>query len=187
MSERTSETVERLYELIKDIETAMLVTRRPDGSLVSRPMANQDRAPGADFWFAAEEGSDKLDEIGADPHVNLTYYKDRTREWVSIAGEAEIYRDRARIRQLYKPDWKAWFDGGSSDDPRSGTAEDPRIVLIGVRATSARYMTTDKPQPVVLFEVAKGMLTGRRPDIGEERLVSGEELRRSAPPPDKQA
>ena len=142
-------------------------------------MANQDRAPGADFWFAAEEGSDKVVEIRAEPQVNLTYYKDRTREWVSIAGTAEVSRDRERIRQLYKPDWKAWFSDGTSDDPRTGTPEDPRIVLIGVRATSARYMTVDKPQPVVLFEVAKGMLTGRRPDIGKVHQVSAEEIHRT--------
>ncbi|MEO8191532.1 MAG: pyridoxamine 5'-phosphate oxidase family protein [Acidobacteriota bacterium] len=183
MTDKNPDTVERLYALVSEIETAMLVTRRADGSLVSRPMANQDRAPGADFWFAAEAGSDKVEEIRREPQVNLTYYKDRTREWVSIAGTAEVTADRERIRQLYKPDWKAWFDGAASNDPRAGTPDDPRIVLIGVRATSARYMTVDKPQPVVLFEVAKGILTGHRPDVGEMHQVSGEELRRKSPPP----
>ena len=181
MTDKSSETVDRLYELIHDIETAMLVTRRADGSLVSRPMANQERAPGADFWFAAEDGSDKVEEIRADPQVNLTYYKDRTREWVSIAGTAEVSNDREKIRQLYNPDWKFWFAGLHADDPRAGTPEDPRIVLIGVRASSARYMTNDKPQPVVLFEVAKAMLTGRRSEMGEVHQVSGEQMRRSEP------
>jgi len=185
MTEKTSETVNRLYELIDDIETAMLVTRRADGSLVSRPMANQERATGADFWFAAEDGSDKVEEIRADPQVNLTYYKDRTREWVSIAGTAEVSNDREKIRQLYKPDWKFWFAGIAPDDPKAGTAEDPRIVLIGVRASSARYMTNDKPQPVVLFEVAKAMVTGRRPEMGEVHEVSGEAIRRGDPRGDR--
>jgi hypothetical protein len=30
---------------------------------------------------------------------------------------------------------------------------------------------------VVLFEVVKGMVTGSRPDIGEERQVSGAEIK----------
>ncbi|MCA1583096.1 MAG: pyridoxamine 5'-phosphate oxidase family protein [Acidobacteria bacterium] len=181
MTEKTSETVARLYELIDDIETAMLVTRRPDGSLVSRPMANQERAPGADFWFAAEDDSDKVEEIRADPHVNLTYYKDRTREWVSVAGTAEVSKDRDKIRQLYKPDWKFWFAGLNADDPEAGTPDDPRIVLIGVRASSARDMTNDKPRPVVLFEVARAMVSGRRPEMGEVHEVSGEAIRRADP------
>ena len=39
------------------------------------------------------------------------------------------------------------------------------------------YMKVDKPQPLVLFEVAKGMVTGKPPQIGEKRQVSGSELR----------
>jgi general stress protein 26 len=34
-------TVDELYDLIEDIEIAMMTTRRPDGRLVSRPMATQ--------------------------------------------------------------------------------------------------------------------------------------------------
>jgi general stress protein 26 len=167
----------RLHELIREIKTALLVTRRPDGHLVSRPMAVQEKsAPGADFWFVALKGSDKLDEVGHDPHVNLAFYKDRTREWVSVAGTAFVSDDRDTIRALYMPDWKAWFSDGG--DPRHGTPEDPRMVLIGVRALSAHFMTVDKPQPVVLFEVAKGMITGTAPDIGEEHALTGDEIRR---------
>jgi hypothetical protein len=45
------EKVTELYELIEDIEIAMMTTRRSDGRLVSRPMATQKRATGADLWF----------------------------------------------------------------------------------------------------------------------------------------
>ena len=36
------------------------------------------------------------------------------------------------------------------------------------------YLKMDKPRPVVLFEVAKAMATGTRPELGEERHVSSE-------------
>ena len=39
-------------------------------------------------------------------------------------------------------------------------------------------MTVEKPQPVVLFEIVKGMATGDAPDIGEMHEVSGSEIRR---------
>ena len=48
-------------------------------------MANQKRAAGADLWFVTAEGAGKLRDIEADPHVNLSYYKDRTREWISVS------------------------------------------------------------------------------------------------------
>jgi general stress protein 26 len=156
--------LQKLYEMINDLETAMMTTRRPDGNLVSRAMATQKQAPGADLWFVTTEESPKLREIEQDPHVNLSYYKDRTREWISVSGLGRVSRDRKTIEALYMPDWKAWFP--EAGDPRHGTAEDPRMVLIGVDVQSAVFLEVNKPKPIVLFEVVKGMITGKEPDIG---------------------
>ena len=48
--------LEQLYEMVDEIEVAMMTTRRPDGHLESRAMATQKRASGADLWFVAAEG-----------------------------------------------------------------------------------------------------------------------------------
>jgi general stress protein 26 len=162
--------LQQFYELVEDIDTAMFTTRRRDGRLVSRPMANQAAANGADLWFVTSREASKLTDLEHDPHVNLSYYKDRTREWVSVSGIAKISTDREKIRELYRPDWKAWFgdEGGEHD----GTAEDPRIVLIGVDIESAAFMEVNKPQPVVLFELVKGLVTGKAPEMGETQVVT---------------
>jgi general stress protein 26 len=157
--------LEKLYDQIDAIEIAMMTTRRADGHLQSRAMATQKRADGADLWFVTLEGAPKLRDIAADPHINLSYYKDRTREWVSVSGIASITRDRQKIHELYAPDWKAWFPKES--DPRHGTEDDPRMVLIGVDVHAAVFLEVNKPQPVVLFEIAKGFLTGSTPELGE--------------------
>jgi len=187
MGEREKNEISRLYDLIEDLDTAMMTTRRADGKLVSRPMANQDWASGADLWFVTEKDSDKVREIQADPNVNLAYYKDRTREWVSVTGTARIVDDRSKIRVLYKPDWKAWFsEDGLPEDKRAGTAEDPRMVLIGVRAELATWMTVNKPQPLVLLDLVKGMVTGKEPNIGDVHSVdlgsTGGSAPRKGPP-----
>ena len=162
--------LDKFYRLIDEIEIAMLTTRRPDGHLESRAMANQKRAAGADLWFVTGEGSDKLRDIAHDPHVNLAYYKAGSYEWVSASGIATLSRDRAKIQELYEPDWKAWF--GQEGDPRHGTADDPRMVLIGVRVHAAVFLEVNKPKPVVLFELAKGWLTGARVEAGETHELS---------------
>lgn len=166
------DTLEQFYDLVADLEVAMLTTRRPDGLLVSRPMATQARASGADLWFVTAEGSPKLDEIRHDSNVNLSYYKDRTREWISVAGKARVVKDREKIHELYRPDWRAWFgdEGGEKD----GTPNDPRMVLIAVDIELAHFMEINKPQVVVLFEVAKGMITGKAPDVGEVKTIGDE-------------
>lgn len=142
------ERLNRLYELIEDIEIAMITTRRADGSLVSRPMATQRRASGAHLWFVAREDSRKVGEIARDSSVNLSYYKDRTHEWISVSGAARLSRDRSKIRELYEPTWKAWFpnEGGLRD----GGPEDPRIILIGIEARSAQFAKLDRAATIVI-------------------------------------
>src|SRR5829696_7370441 len=101
--------VRKLEELVEGIKVALMTTRRTDGHLVSRPMALQKKEPGAEFWFVTERDGDKVAELRRDPHVNLGFYKDRTREYVSVAGTAVLTDDRDVIRRLWAPDWKAWF------------------------------------------------------------------------------
>lgn len=166
------EALEKLHELSDDIEIAMMTTRRADGHLVSRAMATQKRAEGADLWFVTSADACKLDELEEEPHVNLAYYKDRAREWVSVSGMARVSQDRSIIHALYARHWKAWFP--EEGDPRHGTPDDPRMVLIGVDIHSAVFFEVNKPQPRVLFELARGMVTGREPDVGTvHRLPPG--------------
>jgi general stress protein 26 len=160
-----NEELRKLYSHIDEIEVAMMTTRRADGHLQARAMATQKRADGADLWFVTTDQTQKLRDLAEDPHINLSYYKDRTREWVSVSGIAGVSRDRAKIHELYAPDWKAWFP--DEGDPRHGTKDDPRMVLIGVDVHAAVFLEVNKPQPLVLFEIAKGWVTGTMPDLGE--------------------
>ena len=167
--------LDKFYELADEIEIAMLTTRRVDGHLRSRAMANQKRADGADLWFVTTDGSSKLHDLQHDPHVNLSYLKPSSMEWISVSGTATISHDRGKIRELYAPDWKMWFP--DEGDPRHGTAEDPRMVLIGVTVHAAEFLEVNKPKPVVLYEMVKGWVTGSDPDIGEMHQLT--EPRRS--------
>jgi general stress protein 26 len=160
----------KLYELIEEIETAMMTTRRRDGNLESRAMANQKPASGADLWFVTSDGTAKLRDLEFDPHVNLSYYKDRTREWISVSGIATVTRDRQKIHELYAPDWKMWFP--DEGDSRHGTPDDPRLVLIGVDVQFAVFLEVSKSTPAVLFEMAKGWATGEMPEIGKVRALA---------------
>ena len=150
----TAKKLDDLYKLIDGIEIAMFTTRRADGHLVSRPMATQERVTGSDLWFVTDASSHKLDELESDPHVNLAYYNVKSREWVSVAGTAHITQD-----------------GGPGD---------PRLALVLVEAHSVEYLVTTKPKPVVLFEVAKAMVTGTPPKVGEQRTLTERELRTDA-------
>jgi general stress protein 26 len=78
----------KFYALVEDIEICMMTSRRRDGHLRSRAMANQKRANGADLWFVTTDGSDKLGDLEGYSHVNLSYYRDGSKEWLSVSGIA---------------------------------------------------------------------------------------------------
>ena len=163
------DNLHKLYQMARDIKVAMLATKRADGHLESRAMATQKQAAGADLWFVTSEGTRKLADIDRDARVNLSFFNGKSWEWISVSGVASISRDRATIRELYAPDWAAWFP--EEGDPRHGTPDDPRMVLIGVDIHAAVFYEVDKPKPVVLYEIAKGWLTGKPPDVGEIHKV----------------
>jgi general stress protein 26 len=167
-----------LYALIDGIETAMLTTRRRDGSLVSRAMQTQRRTAGADLWFMTNAESEKFEELAVDPHVNVAYYRDRTREWVSVSGHAILSKDRDLIDSLYKPDWKAWL-GDEGDGKRDGSPHDPRIALILVEAETVVYSKNNRSMPLALFQVVKGMVTGEPPKVADLREIGADELRKA--------
>ena len=117
------------------------------------------------IWPQLIETLTELRAIGLRPHVNVAYYNAGSYGWVSASGLASVSRDRSKIAELCEPDWKAWF--GQDGDARHGTADDPRIVLIGIDVHAAVFLEVNKPKPVVLFELAKGWLTGERAEPGE--------------------
>jgi len=164
-----------LYKLIDGMEVAMLTTRRADGALISRPMQTQRRTTGTDLWFMTNIESEKFEDLARDPHVSLSYYKDRTREWVSVSGHAVLTRDRDLIDALYKPDWKAWL-GDTGDGRRNGGPHDPRIALILVEADSVVYSKSGRPTPLVLFRAVKSMFTGEPPKVADLRELDRDEL-----------
>ena len=174
----TEKKLDDLYKLIDGIEVAMFTTRRADGYLVSRPMQVQERRTGSDLWFWTNGDSHKLEELAADPHVNLGFYKDRTREWVSVSGTAVLSRDKSLIREFYSPDWRAWL--GDEGGERDGGPDDPRITLVLIDAHSVVYSKKDRPAPLQLFSVAKGIVTGTPPKMADVRSLDESELRQAS-------
>ena len=157
--------LDKFYGLIEEIKIAMMTTRRPDGHLESRAMANQKQAGGADLWFVTAEGSGKLRDIEHDPHVNLAYYKPGSYEWVSASGIASrVARPRQDPRAV-----RARLEGvvraGRRSPPRHAGRSSHRADRH--RRPCRVFLEVNKPKPVVLFELAKGWLTGERVEAGE--------------------
>ncbi|MDQ6612276.1 MAG: pyridoxamine 5'-phosphate oxidase family protein [Gemmatimonadota bacterium] len=165
-----AEKTKEFHALVDDIKLGMLVTQTPDGALVSRAMQTQKRRPGVDLWFVTSTETHKVAELEANPEVNVTYVDNSSRDWVSVSGTARITQDRNLIRELYQPDWKAWFPEQSPE--LDGSTEDPRIVIIEIDAHSVTYLKGMDSRPVAMFKVLRAMATGTKPDLGETKNIT---------------
>ena len=148
-----------LVKIVKDADIAILTTVNPQGQLVSRPLAVQEAEFDGDLWFFTEDPSPKADEIRSNPQVNVSISADKG--YISIAGTATLTKDRAKIDELWSASVKPWFDG----------KDDPSIALIKVDADTAEYWSLDTPRVVAAFKIAKGMVTGERPDPGKNEVI----------------
>ena len=106
----------RIAELIKDIDICMFVTRA-DGAVRGRPMSNNGKVEyDGDSWFFSYRDTPKIEEIEADPRVELAYIATEKGTWVSIEGTAEVVEDDARKQELWDHSLEQWFQDGPDDD-----------------------------------------------------------------------
>lgn len=106
----------RVAELIKDIDICMLVTRA-DGVVRGRPMSNNGKVEyDGDSWFFSYRDTPKVEEIAADPNVELAYIATERGTWVSIEGTAEVVEDDDRKRALWDEQLEQWFKDGPDDE-----------------------------------------------------------------------
>jgi general stress protein 26 len=154
------EKIEKLRELIKDIDIAMLTTVDEDGSLRSRPMGTQEAEFDGDLWFFTSLTTGTAIEIQLDNRVNVSYASGHDR-FVSVSGTASLVNDRAKMQELWSPIYKAYFPGG---------LDDPNLRLIKVDVHKAEYWDTPGGLIATVIGFAKG-LAGQDPDTGENEKL----------------
>ena len=160
---RNHEGAAKLYELVKDVKICMMTTAEADGSLHSRPMYNQEADAEGDFWFFTKTRTPKVDEISRDNQVNLGFCDPGKQHYVSVAGKAEIVRDKAKIQEKWSEGLKAWFPQGT---------DDPQIALIRVHPEKGEYWDSPSSTLVHLYGYAKAVVTGESPKPGDQAKVN---------------
>ena len=152
--------IQAIRKIVSGARIALLTTVTATGELHSRPLATQEVEFDGDLWFFTEDPSSKVDDIHSDQQVNAAFQSGS--DYLSVAGTAEIVHDRQKIDELWNRYAEAWFENGK---------DDPQVALIKVHATTAEIWSSDQPRAVQLLKVAKGVVTGSRPDLGESRTV----------------
>jgi len=162
MSERTR-CLQKLGELIKDVEIAMLTTVRPDGRLVSRPLrtVQADRPFDGTLWFFVRAASHKAAEIEGDPHVNLAYASPTRNTYVSVSGRAKLVDNRAKVAEFWSPTLELYFPRGR---------EDRDLVLLRVDVDGAEFWDGPAGWIGQALDFAGELVTGDKP-LSDNRSI----------------
>jgi len=155
--------LEKLRELVKDIDFCMLTTVDESGNLHSRPMSsNGDIDADGDIWFFTSASSHKVTEIDKLPKVNVSFADPDNQRYVSVSGSAQLVRDRAKIDELWRPEFKIWFPEGK---------DDPEVALLRVRLEKAEFW--DSPSSTIGYALSfvSSLVTGKEPDMGENKKI----------------
>jgi general stress protein 26 len=121
---------EKLQEIAREIEIAMITTVTPEGALHSRPMITRDFDDGGEIWFFTTNDSGMAHDLEAEHAVNVTYADPRKRRYVSITGNATLSRDAHKAETLWDDALKTYFPNG---------LEEPGLALLRVQIEIADY------------------------------------------------
>lgn len=143
---------------MKDIKFAMFTTVEEDGSLHSRPMATQDIEFDGDLWFFTHVSSPKVWESQQHRQVSVTFEDPTKNKYISTSGVAELVRDREKMKELWNPALKVFFDGG---------VDDPDLGLIKVIVHKAEYWDSAPTAIGRAFNFAKAYVTKDSSALGD--------------------
>ena len=159
-NDNTAGDIERVWELMKKIGFAMLVTRDGD-KLRARPMSAYLVRDENVIYFLTDARRHMDEEIARNPQVNLSFANAGSQKYVSISGSAVISNDRAKIKQLFSTPAKAWWD----------SADDPNIRVLKITPEDAEFW--DSPGTLTSYvKMTAAAFTGARPDLGDHHKVA---------------
>src|SRR5688572_1850548 len=155
--------LQKLLKIVKAVDICMLTTVDEHGKLHSRPMSNNQEVEfDGDLWFFTYGTSHKVNEIGRVPSVNASFADIRSQQYVSLSGSAEIIRDKAKIKELWQPQLRAWFPDG---------VDTPDIALLKVSVESGEYWDGSGSFLAHALNFAASIVTGKRAELGENEKI----------------
>ncbi len=156
--DRKVNTQQKLIDLLKDFDTAMLVIRGSDGSLDARPMAVAQVEENGQIWFVTDRNSGKIAGLMLDSEVAVVMQS--SNKFVSLSGNARVIDDRAKLNELWKESWKVWFPEGKSSES---------IVLLDIIPSRGEYWDNSGLQGAkYLLKAGMAYLQGERPETEAE-------------------
>lgn len=150
----------RVWAMMEKFTIAMLITH-PEGQVRARPMGVTVKKDQDAIYFLTNVDSTKAGDVAANPEVTVLFADTSGQKYVSLNGRAEVQNDRPKIRELWTPFAKAWWDG----------PDDPEIRVVRVTPQSAEFW--DSAGKIAAYAaMLTAAVTGAKPKVGDNKTVS---------------
>jgi general stress protein 26 len=123
------------------------------------------------IWFVTDLRSGKEHEIEAEHDVGLVFIDAKAKAYLSITARAEVRRDHAKAAEIWKRSDNMWWKG----------PDDPNVCVLRVRPLTAELWDGPASAAMAAFEFVKARITGKKPNLGENRKVTVRMARTSVP------
>ena len=124
------QSLKEISSKMRNIDFCMMTTTAEDGALASRPMStNGDVDYDGNSYLFSSERQEVVKELEKNPHVNLSFTGDK-KLFVSVVGEAELIRDREKMKEHWQDKLEQWFEDG---------VDTPGLVMIRVKGQRVKY------------------------------------------------
>jgi general stress protein 26 len=157
---------QKFFETLRKFNTAMLTTINASGQLHARPMAIAEIEPNGNLIFFTDDRSVKVDELTQNPEASVTC-QNGWKDTVVVRGKAEVFRDTAKARRLWRKTYQTWFPDGP---------DDPTLIMIRVTGEQGEYWDNSGAQGIqYMFKAAKAIATRSRPEpdtVDEHGIVN---------------
>jgi general stress protein 26 len=152
----------RVWDIIENAGVGMLATRF-EGGLRARPLEPRpDRDEGV-IYFVIDVRGAKDDEIEAAPEVAFIIMDHEDKAYLSISARAEVMRDEAKAAAIWKKTDNVWWPEGPSD---------LNVRVLKLLLERAELWDGPSSSAGAAFEFAKARVTGKKPNLGENRKVT---------------
>jgi general stress protein 26 len=133
----------KLRDIIDDVKTCMFTTTDEECNVFSRPMLTIKVDNELKLWFFSNEDSDKINELSPGKQVTLVYSHPGKNTYMNLYGTCTIVKDREKMKDLWTPALKSWFQNG---------IDDPALCLMQVSVDEAVYWDNTLNEMIPLVE-----------------------------------
>ena len=154
-----SQLADRVWELAEKIQFC-LYTSVKGGRLQQWPLTATAERDERAFYFLVGQQGGKYTNLGKAPEVVLGFADPGGPKYVVINGTAKLSNDRSKIKELWTPFAKAWWD----------SEKDPDIRLLTVTPLEAELW--DSPSKLIASAIMlTAAVTGAKPAVGDHGAV----------------